>query len=80
MKVCLIVYDNDSYVHTFPQGIAAVAAILRESGHDVIIYNQDVYHYPESHLVDYLTNNHFDVIGIGVIGGYYQYEKLLKIS
>lgn len=80
MKVCLIVYDNDSYVHTFPQGIAAIAAILREAGHDITIYNQDVYHYPELHLVEYLTNNHFDAVGIGVIGGYYQYEKLLKIS
>jgi radical SAM superfamily enzyme YgiQ (UPF0313 family) len=80
MEVCLIVYDNDSYVHTFPQGIAAIAAILREAGHNITIYNQDVYHYPESHLVDYLTNNNFDAVGIGVIGGYYQYEKLLKIS
>ncbi|MHA2401548.1 MAG: B12-binding domain-containing radical SAM protein [Candidatus Kariarchaeaceae archaeon] len=80
MKVCLIVYDNDSYVHTFPQGIAAIAAILRQAGHEITIYNQDVFHYPESHLIEYLTKNHFDVVGIGVIGGYYQYRKLLKIS
>ncbi|MDP3065142.1 MAG: radical SAM protein, partial [Methanobacteriaceae archaeon] len=36
--------------------------------------------YPESHLVDYLSQNDFDVIAVSVIGGYYQYQKLLKIS
>ncbi|KXH76732.1 MAG: radical SAM protein [Candidatus Thorarchaeota archaeon SMTZ-45] len=80
MKVCFVIYDNDSYIHWFPQGIAYLAAVLREAGHDITIYNQDVYHYPEPHLTDYLTNNCFDVVGVGVIGGYYQYRKLLKIS
>jgi radical SAM superfamily enzyme YgiQ (UPF0313 family) len=80
MKVCFVIYDNDSYIHWFPQGIAYLAAVLRNAGHDITIYNQDVYHYPESHLIEYLTNNKFDVVGVGVIGGYYQYRKLLKIS
>ncbi|MHA2321915.1 MAG: B12-binding domain-containing radical SAM protein [Candidatus Thorarchaeota archaeon] len=80
MKVCFVIYDNDSYIHWFPQGIAYLAAVLRDVGHDITIYNQDVYHYPESHLIDYLANNQFDVVGVGVIGGYYQYHKLLKIS
>ncbi len=80
MKICFIVYDNDSYIHWFPQGIAYLAAVLRNAGHDITIYNQDVYHFPESHLTEHLTNNQFDVVGVGVIGGYYQYQKLLKIS
>ena len=80
MKVCLIVYDNDSYIHWFPQGIAYLASVLRNAGHEITIYNQDVYHFPESHLTGYLNKNRFDVVGIGVIGGYYQYRKLLKIS
>ena len=80
MRVLLIVYDNNSYIHQFPMGLAYIASALRNAGHDVLIYNQDEYHYPESHLVDYLTRNHFDVVGLGVIGGYYQYQKLLKIS
>jgi len=80
MRVLLIVYDNDSYMHWFPQGLAYVAPVLRNAGHDVVIYNQDQYHYPETHLTDYLTNNHFDVVGVSVIAGYYQYQKLLKIS
>lgn len=80
MKVLLIVYDNDSYIHEFPMGLAYIASALKNAGHDVVIYNQDKFYYPESHLGAYLTNNHFDVVGLGIIGGYYQYQKLLKIS
>ncbi len=80
MKICLVVYDNDSYIHWFPQGIAYLASVLRNAGHEITIYSQDVYHHPDSHLTEYLTKNSFDVVGVGVIGGYYQYHKLLSIS
>jgi len=80
MEVLLIAYDNDSYIHDFPMGLAYIASALRNVGHNVIIYNQDKFHYPESHLVAYLNNNRFDAVGLGVVGGYYQYQKLLKIS
>lgn len=61
-------------------GLGYIASALRNAGHNITVYNQDVYHYPETHLVDYLSENGFDVIAISVIGGYYQYQKLLKIS
>ena len=80
MKVLLVVYDNDSYIHWFPMGLAYVAAAIRDAGHRVTVYSQDVYHYPEAHLTNYLCENHFDAVAVGVIGGYYQYAKLLKIS
>lgn len=80
MKVLFIAYDNESFLTSFPLGIAYLAAVLREKGCEVSIYSQDTYHLPEEHLVTYLKNNHFDLIGVGVIGGYYQYRKLLKIS
>ena len=80
MKILLIVYDNGSYIHYFPVGTAYIASVLRKEGYEVEIYNQDVHHYPEEHLTDYLNNNKFDIIGLGVIAGYYQYRKLLKIS
>jgi anaerobic magnesium-protoporphyrin IX monomethyl ester cyclase len=80
MRVLLIVYDNDSFIHWFPQGLAYIATYMRNAGHEVVIYNQDEHHYPESHLTEYLKNNRFDAIGVGVIAGYYQYRKLLKIS
>ncbi|MEN6318293.1 MAG: radical SAM protein [Syntrophaceae bacterium] len=80
MRILLVVYDNDSYIHWFPQGLAYIAAMLMKSGHEVEIYSQDIHHYPEAHLTDYLDRNHFDVVGVGVIAGYYQYRKLLAIS
>jgi len=80
MRILLVVYDNDSYIHWFPQGLAYIASALRGKGHDVVIYNQDVYHWPERHLKEYLDSEKFDVVGVSVIAGYYQYRKLLKIS
>lgn len=41
MKVLLIAYDNDSYIHWFPLGLAYIASALRNAGHNVVIYNQD---------------------------------------
>lgn len=80
MKILLVVYDNDSYIHWFPQGLAYVAAVARKAGHEVVIYNQDQQHYPDEHLTAYLDQNKFDCIGVSIIAGYYQYRKILKIS
>jgi anaerobic magnesium-protoporphyrin IX monomethyl ester cyclase len=80
MKVLLIAYDNASYIHWFPLGLAYLASAMRNAGHEVTIYNQDVHHYPESHLIQYLKDNKFDAIGLGIIAGYYQYRKMIKIS
>jgi radical SAM superfamily enzyme YgiQ (UPF0313 family) len=80
MRILLIVYDNDSYIHWFPQGLAYIAAVVRKEGYDVEIYNQDKHHYPDEHLTEHLDKNNFDIIGVSVIAGYYQYKKLLKIS
>jgi len=80
MKILLVVYDNESYIHWFPQGIAYIASALLKKGFEVKIYNQDKFHYPEEHLTEYLNKERFDIVGAGVIGGYYQYRKLLRIS
>ncbi len=80
MNILLIVYDNNSYIHFFPQGIAYIAAVLKRAGHRVIIYNQDVHHYPDTHLTQHLNENQYDMLGVGVVGGYYQYRKLLGLS
>jgi radical SAM superfamily enzyme YgiQ (UPF0313 family) len=80
MRFLFVVYDNDSYISWFPQGVAYLATALCKAGHEIVIFNQDVYHWPESHLKDLLDKEEFDVVGVGVIAGYYQYRKLLKIS
>jgi anaerobic magnesium-protoporphyrin IX monomethyl ester cyclase len=33
MRILLVVYDNDSYIHWFPQGLAYIAAVLLREGH-----------------------------------------------
>ena len=80
MRILLVVYDNDSYIHWFPQGLAYIAAALLKEGYEVEIYNQDVNHWPDEHLTRFLDENKFDVIGVSIIAGYYQYRKLLKVS
>lgn len=80
MKILMVVYDNDSYISWFPQGLAYLASAARNAGHEVSVYQQDVYHWPDSHLTDYLNHHVFDVVEVSVIGGYYQYHKLLSLS
>ena len=63
MKTLLIIYDNESYIHHFPLGPAYISSALRQKGHEVEIYHQNVHHYPEEHLTRYLDNNVFDVVG-----------------
>ena len=64
----------------FPMGMGYIASALKNSGYNVEIYSQDKYHYPDEHLQDYLDKNHFDVIGVSMVAGYYQYQKIQKIS
>lgn len=80
MKILLVVYDNDSFIHWFPQGTAYIASALRNAGHFVSIWNQDFHHYSDSSLTDYIDNEDFDMIGIGFIAGYYQYRKILGLT
>lgn len=80
MKVLLIVYDNGTYTHTFPNGTAYIAASLRAAGHEVEICNQDIHHYTEDELLNHLNANHYDAVGLGFIGNYYTFKKAIKIS
>ncbi len=80
MRVLLFAYDNESYVQFFPTGLAYIASSLRRKGVDVCIYNQDVHHYPDSHITEFLDKNRFDILGYGTIAGYYQYRKLLSAA
>jgi len=80
VRILLVVYDNESYISQFPLGLAYVAAVLRKTGMEVEIYSQDIHHWPEEHLTRHLDANRYDAVGVSVIGGYYQYRKLLKIS
>jgi anaerobic magnesium-protoporphyrin IX monomethyl ester cyclase len=80
MRVLLIAYDNESYNSLFPTNLGYIAAVLKQNSIDVDIYCQDIHHWPETHLTEYLDKNRYDVVGLGVIGGYYQFWKMKKIS
>ena len=81
MRTLLVVYDNGNYIHYFPQGLGYIAAILEQEGCEVVIWNQDMHHFPDEELTRYLDSNEpFDMIGISVIAGYYQYRRLLSLS
>lgn len=79
MKILLVVYDNDAYIHHFPLGVAYIASYLRDK-HQVDIYHQDIEHTSEDHLTTTIDNGNYDVVGVGVVAGYYQYRKLMSIS
>lgn len=80
LKILFIVYDNESNTNPVPLGMLYIASYIRKHGfNDITFYNQDVFHYPEEHLTDYLNKNHFDVIGIGFVAGYWQHKKIIKI-
>ena len=81
LRILLATYDNDSFVSWFPQGLAAVAAVIKQDGHSVSIWDSDINHYPSNELTTFLDNNDaFDVIGISLIAGYWQYKKLMELS
>ena len=80
MKVLFIVYDDEAHLNTFPIGTAQLTAVLENVGYKVDLYLQDIYHYPESHLTEYLDKNQYDFIGLSFIGGYWQYRKAIAIS
>ena len=80
MKILLVNYDNDSFTCWFPQGLAAVSAVMLQEGYSVEVWDQDINHYPDEQLKYFLDNNHFDVVGISLIAGYWQYKKLVSLS
>lgn len=84
MKVLLVVYDNESHISQFPIGLAYLASAIRNAHggnkHIVEVYEQNVYHWQDSHLTAFLDENEYDAVIVSVIGGYYQYKKLLNLS
>lgn len=80
MKILLVVPDNGSCISHFPLGIGYIAAVLRNAGHYVEIYNKDVYHYSVAQLTRFLDTHDFDIVGSGTCGGYRQYREMKAIA
>jgi radical SAM superfamily enzyme YgiQ (UPF0313 family) len=64
-RVLFIIHDNYQDDNVFPLGVGYLAAVLRKYGANVSIYCQDVFHYTNDELAEYLKNHEFDLIGLG---------------
>lgn len=75
MKILLTVLDKGSHINFFPLGVAYLASAARARGfRDITVYNQEVYHYPDEAIMDYLEKGRFDILGVGIYG-YQQFKK-----
>ena len=80
LKTLFVVYDNGSYDHHFPMGIGSLAAVLKQDGHDLHFWHQDMHHWADDNLRIFLDENEFDVVVFSLIAGYYQYLKMKNLS
>lgn len=81
LRILMVIYDNGSYMTWFPQGLGYVAGVLKQEGYEIELYNQDIHHYPDEHLTYFLDNRpQYDAVCISVIGGYWQFQRLVGLS
>lgn len=66
-KVLFIIHDIYQEDNHFPLGVAYMAAILKRKGVEVRVYCQDVFHYTNEELAEFLQKNEFDLIGLGFL-------------
>ena len=66
-KTLFIIHDLYQEDNHFPLGPAYMAAVLKKSGVEVSIYCQDIFHYTNGELADFLQKNEFDLIGVGFL-------------
>jgi len=80
-NILLIVYDNGSHIPFFPQNVFHLyAALKKEKIHNIGVWNQDLSHGRAKALTKILDENHFDIVGLGFVAGYYQYRVAKQIS
>lgn len=77
-KVLFVIHDLHQNDNHFPLGVSYLAAVLKKSGADVKIYNQDVFHYSNQELAEFLDNQEFDLIGVGFLAARFK-ETVLDL-
>ena len=68
-KVLFVVYDNGSFDNTFPMGVGALAAILKQQGHKIALWNQDIHHYSDNSLTENTANEYIELQEIQILQG-----------
>lgn len=66
-KVLFIVHDVYQKDNYFPSGVGYLAACLKANGYDVSVYCQDIFHYTNEELAEFLKRENFDIIGLGFL-------------
>jgi radical SAM superfamily enzyme YgiQ (UPF0313 family) len=77
-KVLFIIHDLYQNDNHFPLGISYLAAVLKKQNVDVKIFCQDVFHYSNSELAEYLNKEQFDLIGVGFLAARFK-ETVLEL-
>ncbi|MFA5937653.1 MAG: cobalamin-dependent protein, partial [Candidatus Paceibacterota bacterium] len=76
----LIAYDNGSHIPFFPLNLAYICAAMEKNGWNVEISHQDIVHFPDERLTVKIEAGRYDLVGMGFVGGYWQYKRALSIS
>ena len=77
-KVLFIIHDIYQEDNHFPLGIAYMAAILKREGVEVEVYCQDVFHYTNEELAEFLQKSEFDLIGVGFLAARFK-ETIINL-
>lgn len=76
MKVFLVMHECNSSYNVFPYGIGYLAAVLRNAGHSVTIFDQAITHCSNKELSSFIkSNGPFDFIGMGFQAAYFPIVK-----
>ncbi|MFC1504036.1 B12-binding domain-containing radical SAM protein [Spirochaetota bacterium] len=70
-RVLFIIHDVYQEDNHFPLGIGYLASILKGMGSKVKVYCQDLFHYSNEDLAHYLSDEEFDLIGVGFMAARY---------
>lgn len=72
MRVLLVMHECNSPYNVFPYGIGYLAAVLRNAGHSVTIFDQAISHYSDKELFSFIKSEKpFDFIGMGFQAAYF---------
>ncbi len=77
-RILFIIHDVYQDANVFPLGIGYLASVLRNEGHIVEVYCQDLYHYSNEELAEHLDNNDYDIIGVGFLAARFK-ETVIEL-
>jgi len=69
------IYQEDNH---FPLGVGYLASVLRQNDMDVEVYCQDVYHYTNAELGNFLQRKEYEIIGVGFLAARFK-ETVLDL-